>query len=124
MTSDRSGLVMMPIKCRKCGFENPSTMDYCGNCGCSFDGTEKAVPIPKHRGSSPSPMAELGRVSLLLYFGVALIALSGLLYASAVVSVHGGHMPSSFSDYAQAIGAIGLAIALVGLTRQAKRMRE
>ncbi len=113
----------MPIRCWKCGFVNPSSMDYCGSCGSSFDGTEKTARSLKGIPTSSNSIFdwdERGRISLLLYLGAGLIALSGLLYASALASAHAKH----FSDYALAIGIIGFAFALVGLARQAQRMHE
>ncbi len=114
----------MPIKCGKCGFENPSGMEYCGSCGSLFDGTEEQIPLERRHIVNSSHYGDGGRVSLLLYLGVALIALSGLLHASTVSSLHDGRLPPPFNDYAPAIGAIGLAFALVGLARQTKRMCE
>lgn len=117
----------MPIKCRKCGFENPSDMDYCGSCGCSFDGTEKTARSLKGIPSPPSrafDWEERGRVSLLLYLGVILIGFSGVLYALMASASIDGRSPPSYTAYATAIVLIGIAFALVGFARQAKRMRE
>ena len=65
-----------------------------------------------------------GRVSLLLYLGAGLIALGGLLSASAIASVNGGHFPPSYSDYWAVVIIVGVAFVLVGFARQAERMRE
>jgi len=48
----------MAMKCPKCGFENPSRMDYCGNCGCSFGGTEQKplkIQIERVKTYVPEP---------------------------------------------------------------------
>ena len=117
-------VVTMPIKCRKCGFENPSEMEYCGSCGTLFDGTEQRPSLVRRRVVSSSDYDDRGRISLLLYLGTGMIALSGLLSAYVVASLHGGRSPSSFGDYSGAILIVGVAFVLVGFARQAKRMRE
>lgn len=113
------------MKCPKCGFENPSTMDYCGNCGTQFEGVEKAVAAPEDWSFLKTlPMDERGRVSLLLYLGAGMIALSGILGAISVAQTLDRRLPPDYTYYASAIGLIGFAIALVGFARQAKRMHE
>lgn len=69
-------------------------------------------------------LAARGRVSLLLYLGAGLIALSGLLSVSAIAYLHDGRLPPSFTDYSGAIIIVGIAFVLVGFARQAKRMCE
>jgi 4-amino-4-deoxy-L-arabinose transferase-like glycosyltransferase len=100
-------------------------MDYCGNCGTSFGAVEETTEEPATWSFlSESHYDDRGRISLLLYLGSAMIALSGLLSAYAVASLHGGLLPPSFTDYSWSVLAIGIAFVLVGFARQAKRMRE
>jgi hypothetical protein len=102
-------------------------MGYCGNCGTQFDGNEKKIEEPRvysHTVAEQAPFEERGRISLLLYLGAGIIAFSGVMYAATINStVLWGFLPN-YSYYAQAIGVIGFAIALVGLARQARRMIE
>lgn len=71
-----------------------------------------------------APYGERGRASLFLYLGAGLIALGGLLSASAIASVSGGKFPPSYSDYWASVIIVGVAFALVGFARQAERMRR
>ena len=117
------------MKCPKCGFENPFTMDYCGNCGCSFGGTEeKPLRTRTERVKTYVPTGasfeDRGRVSLLLYLGAGLVAIGGLLYALAAAAGIDHRIPPSYTAYATAITVMGFAFALVGFARQAKRMGE
>ena len=66
----------------------------------------------------------LGRVSLFLYLGAGLIALGGLLAASAIASVNEGQLPPSYSDYWEVVIIVGVAFVLVGFARQADKMHE
>jgi uncharacterized membrane protein len=102
-------------------------MEYCGSCGVLFDGTEETTRSLLGSPSSSSrtfDWDERGRVSQLLYLGAGLIALSGLLSAYAIASLHGERMPPSFTDYSGVFIVVGIAFVLVGFARQARRMRE
>jgi len=102
-------------------------MEYCVSCGSLFDGTEETAQSLRGNPSSSSrsfDWDERGRVSLLLYLGAGLIALSGLLYALAAAALIDRRLPPDYSYYAQAIGVVGFAIVLIGLARQVKRMCE
>lgn len=115
------------MQCPKCGFENYPTASQCANCGASFDGIEKpTVPpmYPTPPSYNPCAGEERGRVSLLLYAGAGMIALSGLFLALQINSVLGGRAPPSFVNYAEAILIVGIALVIVGFAHQAKRMLE
>jgi len=53
-----------------------------------------------------------------------MIALSGLLAASAIASVRASRAPAFFTYYWEAIMIIGIAFVIVGFARQAQRMFE
>jgi hypothetical protein len=103
-------------------------MDYCGNCGCSFGGTEQKplrTRIERVKTYEPdSSFEDRGRISLLLYLGASLVAISGLLYALAAAASTDNRLPPGYTAYATAILLAGIAFALVGFARQAKRMVE
>ena len=82
----------MPIECPKCGFVNPSGLGYCGNCGSLFKVTSEPSPpneddIQEISATQTPMFDDWGRISMLLYFGVALIALSGLFYAETAQAI-------------------------------------
>lgn len=113
-------------KCAACGRLIDREVLICPHCGDNRElklQLARTEPLEENVPTSASHGGR-GRVSELLYLGAGLIALGGLLSASAIASVHGGERPPSYSDYWAVIIIVGVAFVLVGFARQAERMRR
>jgi len=87
------------------------------------DSVEEKTLGPKY-AVMEAPIEQGTRMSWLVYLGAVLIIIGGLLSAYAVYCFNNGANAWSFAAYANAMGFLGLGVALVGLAHLAKRMHE
>jgi hypothetical protein len=81
----------MPVKCRKCGFENPPSFKFCGNCG------EKLIEVevaPKFEGLALLHVTASIYLLISLIFNAlvqASLAFITLYAASALMGLYAGY---------------------------------
>ncbi|MEM2872941.1 MAG: zinc ribbon domain-containing protein [Nitrososphaerales archaeon] len=112
------------IKCKKCGFENPANVKFCGNCGAKLSAIVEAnkfegLALLHITGSAYLLISLISSYSLISIFSNALVGerntLMILYLASGLLGLYAGYefYIGKISKYLKFISALVIIIGLV-----------